>query len=97
MSETPVPLERIRQAILLVRGQKVMLDRDLAVLYGIPTKALKQAVRRNAERFPDDFMFVLNAQEFHDWRSQFVISNADRMGLRHPPMAFTEQGVARLV
>jgi len=96
MSETPVPLERIRQAILLVRGQKVMLDRDLAVLYGIPTKALKQAVRRNAERFPDDFMFVLNAQEFHDWRPQFVTSNADRMGLRHPPMAFTEQGVATL-
>ena len=96
MSETTVPMERIRQAILLIRGQKVMLDRDLAVLYGIPTKALKQAVRRNAERFPHDFMFVLNAQEFAHWRSQFVTSRSDRKGLRYSPMAFTEQGVAML-
>jgi hypothetical protein len=73
-----------------------MLDRDLAALYGVPTKALKQAVRRNADRFPDDFMFVLNAREFAHWRSQFVTSNADRKGLRHAPMAFTEQGVAML-
>ncbi len=91
-----VPVERVRQAILLLRGQKVMLDRDLAALYGVPTKALKQAVRRNAGRFPDDFMFLLTAQELAEWRSQFVTSNSDRMGLRHRPMAFTEQGVAML-
>ncbi len=86
----------IEQAIYLIRGQKVMLDRDLAALYGVTTKALKQAVRRNLKRFPEDFMFVLDDEEFADWRSQFVTSNSDRMGLRYPPMAFTEQGVAML-
>ena len=96
VTESPIPLERIQRAIHLIRGQKVMLDRDLAALYGVPTKALKQAVRRNATRFPGDFMFELSAGEFADWRSHFVTSNADRMGLRHPPMAFTEQGVAML-
>ena len=74
-----------------------MLDRDLADLYGVETKALKQAVSRNVDRFPDDFMFKLNKKEFAHWRSQFVTSNSgDMMGLRHPPMAFTEQGVAML-
>ena len=73
-----------------------MLDRDLAALYGVQTKALKQAVRRNLSRFPDDFMFVLSEDEFRSWRSQFVTSNADRKGLRYPPMAFTEQGAAML-
>jgi len=63
---------------------------------GVATKALKQAVRRNIERFPNDFMFILNASEFHDWRSQFVTSNSDRKGLRHPPMAFTEHGILML-
>jgi len=91
-----IPAERIERKIFLIKGQKVMLDRDLAELYGVLTKALKQAVRRNADRFPEDFMFILNDQEFANWRSQFVTSNADRMGLRHPPMAFTEQGVAML-
>ena len=71
-----------------------MLDRDLAALYGVGTHVLKQAVRRNKDRFPADFMFVLNPMEFSDWRSQFVISKADRTGIRHPPMAFTEQSVA---
>ena len=71
MGETLVPLERIRRAILLLRGQKVLLDRDLAVLYGVPTKVLKQAVKRNAGRFPEDFMFVLTRGEFAEWRSQF--------------------------
>jgi hypothetical protein len=80
----------------LIRGQKVMLDRDLAALYDVPTKALKQAVRRNIKRFPEDFMFTLTAQEFAKWRSQTVTSISDRMGLRHAPMAFTEQGVAML-
>ncbi len=91
-----VMTERIEQKIYLLRGQKVMLDRDLAALYEVDTKVLKQAVRRNSERFPEDFMFVLTKDEFSDWRSQFVTSNADRMGLRHAPMAFTEQGVAML-
>ena len=73
-----------------------MLDRDLAALYGVSTKALKQAVRRNLSRFPADFMFVLSKDEFENWRSQFVTSSADRKGLRYSPMAFTEQGVAML-
>jgi hypothetical protein len=81
---------------LLIRGQKVILDRDLAELYGVETKQLKQAVKRNIERFPDDFMFQLTREELENWRSQFVTSKADKMGLRYPPMAFTEQGVAML-
>ena len=91
-----IPVKRVEKAIFLVRGEKVMLDRDLAELYGVTTSALKQAVRRNIERFPSDFMFVLSDSEFADWRSQIVISNADRKGLRYAPMAFTEQGVAML-
>ncbi|MFA5112896.1 MAG: ORF6N domain-containing protein [Candidatus Margulisiibacteriota bacterium] len=91
-----VPLERIESKIYLIRGQKVMLDRDLAALYGVATKVLKQAVNRNLDRFPEDFMFELDRKEFDDWRSQFVTSNADRMGLRWRPYAFTEQGVAML-
>ena len=73
-----IPVERIEKAIFLIRSEKVMLDRDLAILYGVTTSALKQAVRRNMERFPEDFMFVLRQSEFADWRSQIVISNADR-------------------
>jgi hypothetical protein len=73
-----------------------MLDRDLAALYRVETKVLKQAVKRNFKRFPTDFMFVLSASEFADWRSQFVTSKNDTMGLRHAPMAFTEQGLAML-
>ncbi|MBA3034942.1 MAG: ORF6N domain-containing protein [Desulfobacterium sp.] len=73
-----------------------MLDRDLAELYEVETKVLKQAVRRNVDRFPPDFMFELSTEEFENWRSQFVTSNADKMGLRYKPMAFTEQGVAML-
>ena len=96
MSDTVIPVERIERAIYLIRGQKVMLDRDLAALYGVETKRLKEQVRRNAERFPNDFMFVLSDKEFANWRSHFATSNAGRMGLRHAPMAFTEQGVAML-
>jgi hypothetical protein len=70
-----VPVERIASKIYLIRGQKVMLDRDLAELYGVATKVLKQAVRRNSKRFPEDFMFELSGEEFKNWRSQFVISN----------------------
>ena len=96
MKDSMIPVETIQKAIYLGRSQKVMLDRDLAAMYGVPTKALKQAVRRNVTRFPADFMFVLTRRELVDWRSQFVTSNSDRMGLRHAPMAFTEQGVAML-
>jgi ORF6N domain len=88
--------ERIANSIYLIRGERVMLDRDLAALYGVETKVLKQAVRRNINRFPEDFMFVLNQVEFRNWRSQFVTSKADRQGLRHPPMAFTEHGIVML-
>jgi hypothetical protein len=73
-----------------------MMDRDLAELYGVETKVLKQAVRRNIDRFPDDFMFELTREEFQNWRSQFVTSKSDRMGLRYKPMVFNEQGVAML-
>src|SRR5260370_42298570 len=85
-----VMVERIEKTIYLIRGEKVMLDRDLAHLYEVSTKVLKQAVRRNIDRFPDDFMFVLNPVEFKDWRSQFVTSKVDHIGLRYPPMALTE-------
>ena len=81
----------------MVRGQKILLDRDLAILYNVPTKVLKQAVRRNQSRFPADFMFTMSRTEFKNWRSQFVTSNsADRFGLRHAPFCFTEHGVAML-
>lgn len=86
----------ISERIYFIRGEKVLLDRDLALLYGIDTKVLKQAVRRNLKRFPDDFMFVLTKNELRNWRSQFVTSSSDRKGLRYSPMAFTEQGVAML-
>jgi ORF6N domain len=89
--------EVIMNKIYLVRGQKVMIDRDLAELYGVETKILKQAVRRNTERFPKDFMFEMNKNEFKNWRSQFVTSNfGDKMGLRYTPFCFTEQGVTML-
>lgn len=86
----------IRSKIHVIRGQQVMLDRDLAELYLVETKALNQAVKRNIERFPETFMFQLNNTEFEIWRSHFVTSNSDKMGLRRPPYAFTEQGVAML-
>ena len=92
-----IPPDRIEKAILLIRGQKVMLDRDLADLYGVETKILLQAVKRNKQRFPQDFMFQLNQGELEIWRSQFVTSNpAAKMGLRRKPYVFTEQGVAML-
>jgi len=93
---TLVPIELIASKIYLMRSVKVMLDRDLAELYGVETKVLKQAVRRNINRFPGDFMFEMTKTEFEDWRSQFVTSKSDKMGLRYKPMAFTEQGVAML-
>jgi phage regulator Rha-like protein len=94
--EIMIPEEVIVNKIYLIRGQKVMLDRDLAELYGVKTKALKQAVKRNIKRFPSDFMFELTKEELVNWRSQFVTSNSDKMGLRYAPFCFTEQGVAML-
>ncbi|MCG8554504.1 MAG: ORF6N domain-containing protein [Proteobacteria bacterium] len=110
MTAAIVPLERIEQTILLIRGHKVMLDADLAALYGVETKALNRAVRRNLERFPEDFMVQLTEQEVAALRSHFGTSNAGgsailrsqfgtskgRGGRRYAPYAFTEQGVAML-
>lgn len=89
-----VPVERIERAILLIRDQKVMLDKDLAALYDVETKALTRAVRRNQARFPADFMFQLTAEEFANLRCQFDTSSWG--GRRYRPYAFTEQGVAML-
>ncbi|MFZ2154013.1 MAG: ORF6N domain-containing protein [Candidatus Moraniibacteriota bacterium] len=91
-----IPSEIIENKIFLIRGKKIMFDRDLAVLYGVETRILNQAVRRNKDRFPDDFMFQLTATEFDIWKSQIVISNKEKMGLRKIPLVFTEQGVAML-
>ncbi len=86
----------VQQRIFLLRQQKVMIDRDLAELYGVETRTLNQAVRRNNKRFPDDFMFQLSKEEMEKWKSQIVISNREIMGLRRRPLAFTEQGIAML-
>ena len=91
-----IPDELVMTKIYVVRGQKVMLDSDLAKLYGVATKVLKQAVRRNIERFPEDFMFEMTNEEFENLRSQFVTSSFSHGGTRYLPMAFTEQGVAML-
>ncbi len=91
-----VPAERIQNCIYLVRGQKVLLDRTLAELYGVETGALNRAVQRNRSRFPDDFMFQLTEDEVESLRCQFGISNEGRGGRRYLPYAFTEQGVAML-
>jgi len=87
-----VTAQRIERAILVARGQKVMLDADLAALYRVPTKVLIQAVKRNSARFPNDFMFRLTAEETVRLRSQFVTSNVGRGGRRYLPYAFTEHG-----
>jgi hypothetical protein len=100
-----VPIEQIEGRILLIRGHKVMLDADLAGLYGVSVGRLNEAVRRNLHRFPRDFMFQLTKEEFINLRrqlsssnlkSQFAISSSGWGGRRHPPYAFTEQGVAML-
>jgi hypothetical protein len=92
-ARSPDPLEHIGNRILLVRGHRILIDADLAALYGVQTRALNQAVKRNAERFPPDFMFRLSARELENWRSQSVISNPRaKMGLRRAPLAFTEHG-----
>jgi len=88
-----VPEEVIMGKIYLIRGLRVMLDMDLAELYGVETKQLKRAVRHNIGRFPSDFMFELTPEELTNWRSHFGTSNRGKMGLRIPPFAFTEHGV----
>ncbi len=98
MSKTDlISIEKIEKAIYLIRGEKVMLDRELANLYGVSTAALNQAVRRNRERFPEDFMFQLTAAEVAELnRSQIVIGSQKHRDPRSRPYAFTEQGVAML-
>jgi ORF6N domain len=92
-----VPIERIESAILFIRGHKVMLDRDLAVLYGVTTFNLNKAVKRNTDRFPEDFMFQLTAEEASTLRFQTGMSKGKgRGGRRYLPYVFTEQGVAML-
>ncbi len=98
MEENQVSLAEgiIINRIYIIRNKRVMIDRDLADLYGVETRVLNQSVRRNIGRFPHDFMFQLTDQEFNNWISQFVISNSKQMGLRKNPLVFTEQGVAML-
>ena len=91
-----IPMEAITSQIYLIRGQKIMLDRDLATLYQVETRVLKQAVRRNIKRFPDDFMFELSKEEEDTLRSQIVILKGRGQHSKYFAMAFTEQGVAML-
>ena len=93
---TELQISTIENKILTIRNQQVMIDRDLAELYGVETKRINEQVKRNIERFPERFMFQLSDVEFENWKSQFATSNSDKMGLRRAPYAFTEQGVAML-
>lgn len=92
---TNLPAEQIFSLIYELRGHKIMLDKDLAEMYGVETKQLKRAVRRNMDRFPTDFMFELTAEEWANLRSQ-IGASSEWGGTRYPPFAFTEQGVAML-
>ncbi|MBR4115105.1 MAG: ORF6N domain-containing protein [Bacteroidales bacterium] len=92
----PISVDNLKTKIYEFRGQKVMLDRDLAALYQVETKRLNEAVKRNIMRFPADFMFQLNDSEFQNWKSQFATSNSIKMGARKKPYAFTELGIAML-
>mgnify|MGYP000221927514 CR=1 FL=1 len=89
-------LQVIQNKIYEIRGTKVMLDRDLAEMYGVQTRILNQSVKRNQSRFPEDFMFQLTNQETQNWKSQIVTSNTIKMGIRRNPFAFTEHGVIML-
>ena len=91
-----IPDDTVINKIYFIRNQKVMIDRDLAMLYGVENKRLKEQVKRNLDRFPEDFMFVLSKEEFENWRSQIATSNSEKMSLRIAPMAFTEHGVLML-
>lgn len=92
MPTSLIAVESVAQRILLIRGQKVMLDADLAELFGVPTKVFNQAIKRNLDRFPPDFMFQLTENEHESLRSQIVTSNTARGGRRYLPFAFTEHG-----
>lgn len=94
-SKLAIPPERVERRILLIRGQRVMLDRDLAELYRVTTKRLNEQVKRNRDRFPEDFMLILTKEETEILRSQFAASSSWG-GRRYSPLAFTEQGVAML-
>ena len=94
--ELLITADDIRDKIYTIRGVQVMLDRDIAKLYSVETRVLNQAVSRNSERFPDEYCFQLTGKEFNEWKSQVVMSNADKMGLRRPPFCFSERGVAML-
>lgn len=112
LAEISINMADIRNLIYFIRGRKVMIDRDLAMLYGVPTKVLNQAVKRNIDRFPSDFMFKLSKDEMNiwisqtvisksvevvNWKSQIVTSNSNlKQSLRKQPLAFTEQGIAML-
>ena len=93
MNEIIIP---IRSKIYIIRGRQVMIDRDLAELYQVENRALNQAVKRNSDRFPDDFMFQLTKEEYENLKSQFVISSSQHGGIRKMPYAFTEEGVYML-
>ncbi len=93
---TSILIEKIKTKIFLIRGKKVMLDRDLAELYNVETRTLNQAVKRNIGRFPEDFMFQLTRDEMKNWTSQIVMSKKEKMAIRRRPYAFTEPGVAML-
>jgi hypothetical protein len=88
-----LPDEAIINKIYLIRDQKVMIDRDLAILYGVETKRLKEAVRRNIQRFPGDFMFELTSDEFQNWRTQFATPKSDMVGLKYMPFCFSYQAL----
>ena len=97
-----LPVQQIQNRIsatadrFTIRGLQVMIDRDLAELYGIETRRLNEQVKRNTDRFPDSFMFQLSKDELNKWKSQIATSNKIKMGLRKPPLVFTEQGVSML-
>jgi len=94
--ELTISQKQIENKIFVFRDTQVMIDRDLAEMYQVETRVLNQAVKRNIERFPEMFRFQLSETEFENWKSQIVMSSEDKMGLRRPPFAFTEQGVAML-
>jgi hypothetical protein len=94
--QTLVLEQKILSRIYVIRGEKVMLDRDLAELYGVETKRLKETVKRNIERFPRDFMFQMTPKEFEKWRDSTSLTSSDKQGLRYAPFCFTEQGVTML-
>lgn len=91
-----IPVENIQSKIYKLRGKHVMIDRDLAELYGVETRRLNEQVKRNIERFPEEFMFQMSKDELENWKSQFAISNKEIMGLRKLPYVFTEHGTIML-